>query len=104
MAITLTALPPGNATSRKALEDIDDDVKAAIEDAYKYNEDSPAERLEAAFTTQEKAEEFLKDARAYAFQRPAGRLVVTGNTTKKGQARFRVAAYVAPEDGEEEDE
>ena len=102
MAIEIVAIPGGAATSRKALEDIDPDIKTAVEDAYLYNQDSPGERLEAKFATQDEADEFLRDARAYAYQRETGRLVVSGNTTKKGAARFRVSEYVAPEDGEPE--
>lgn len=121
MAITLTAIPGGAATSRKPLVDISDDVKSAVEDAYLYNTDSPAERLEAAFDTEQEALDFLADARAYAYQRPNGRVTVSGNATKLRNverpdkdgkpkiqptsfARFRVAAYETSEDGEAEAE
>ena len=101
MAINIVAIPGGAATSRKTLDDIDPDVREAVDSAFEYNKDHPGERLEATFATQDDADEFLRDARAYAYQRDEGRLVVSGNTTKKGAARFRVSEYVAPEEGEE---
>lgn len=104
MAITLVAIPGGAATSRTPLDKIDDDVKSAVEDALLYNQDSPAERLEAQFENEAEALAFLAEARAYAYQRPNGRVTVSGNATKKGAARFRVLPYVAPEDGGTEEE
>ena len=103
MPITLTAIPAGASGARKPISDIDPDVIAAIEDAYLHCSEVPGERVQAGFPTQEEADAFLADARSYAYQRDAGRLVVSGNTTKKGFARFRVTAYVAPEASAEAD-
>lgn len=104
MSITLTAIPGGKTSTRIPLDEIPKDVISAVEDAYLYNVENPAERLQAGFATQEAADEFLKQARAYAYQRKAGRLVVSGNTTKKGYARFRVADYEGPAEEAEEAE
>jgi hypothetical protein len=111
MPITLRGIESGPTATRKALEDIDDDTKQAVEDAYLYCLEFPAQRVEAEFENEEAAEAFLKDARAYAYQRE-GRLVVEGNATRTRNitegtgknkttrtvsfARFRVKEYVAP--------
>lgn len=81
--------------SRVPLDEIPEDVSQAVEDAYAYCIGSD-ERLEAKFDSQDEAETFLHQARSYAYQRPAGRLVVAGNSTQKGMARFRVVGYTAP--------
>lgn len=94
MPITLTAVPRG--WTRTELDAIPPDVIEAIEEAYTHCQENPGERIQATFTTQDEADEFLAQARSYVYQRPAGRLAVVGNSTKKGQARFRVEAYVAP--------
>lgn len=54
-----------------------------------------SERLEAKFADKATAEDFLKAARSYAYHHEP-RLVVTGNPTSAGLARFRVELYVAP--------
>jgi hypothetical protein len=102
MPIALKAIRKG--TARTKLEDIEPDVIEAVEEAYKHCLEVPDERIEAEFDSQDAAEDFLTEARAYAYQRPEGRVVVVGNTTKKGAARFRVETYVAPTAGEAEAE
>ena len=102
MPIALKAIRKG--TARTKLEDIDPDIVEAVEEAYKHCLEVPDERIEAAFGNQDAADDFLTEARAYAYQRPEGRVVVVGNTTKKGAARFRVETYVAPAGGESETE
>jgi len=114
MPIALSAVKKGS--SRKPLDDIDPDVIEAVEEAYKHCLEVEDERIQASFPTEEEAEEFLKDARSYAYQRPEGRVVVVGNTTRareviteKGKekvsyARFRVETYEAPEDNATEEE
>lgn len=94
MPIPLTAVPRG--WTRTELDAIPPDVIQAVEEAYTHCQENPGERIQAAFTTQDEADEFLAQARSYVYQRPAGRLAVVGNSTKKGQARFRVETYVAP--------
>lgn len=96
MPITMTPVAAGR--SRVPLEDIPEDVGQAVEDAYVFCQTSQ-ERLSAQFATEDDADAFLHQARSYAYQRAAGRLVVSGNTTQKGAARFRVTDYVAPVDG-----
>jgi hypothetical protein len=103
MPIALTAIPGGAASSRTPLGEIDADIKTAVEDALLFCADDASQRVQAAFETKEAGEDFLREARAYAYQRPAGRVVVSGNVTAKGFARFRVLDYVAP-DGETEGE
>jgi len=102
MPIALSAVKKGG--SRKPLDDIDPDIIEAVEEAYKHCLEVDDERIQAKFDTQDDAEEFLKDARSYAYQRPEGRVVVTGNTTTKGYARFRVETYVAAESDAPEEE
>jgi hypothetical protein len=97
MAIALEAIEGGTGrTARIPLADIDPDVIDAVESAFGHNAENPADRLQARFGTAEEADAFLKEARDYAYQREAGRLVVSGNSTAKGLARFRVLAYEAP--------
>ena len=93
----ITMVPTTSGRPRVPLADIPEDVAQAVEDAWTFCEANP-ERLEAQFADQDAAEVFLHQARSYAYQRPAGRLVVAGNTTQKGAARFRVVGYTAPVD------
>ena len=103
MPIDLTPVS-GGKNARIPLEDISSEVIQAVDEAYEWGKENP-QRLEANFTTQDVADAFLHEARSYAYQRPDGRLVVSGNTTKKGAARFRVTDYKAPEsDAEAEDD
>lgn len=98
----------GGKGSRTPLADIDKAVIDAVEEGYVFGQESGDRLSTPAFTDdkgepdQEAAEDFLKEMRDYAYQREAGRLVVTGNTTKKGHARFRVTEYVAPEKDDED--
>lgn len=98
MPIDLTPVS-GGKKERKPLEDISPDVIQAVDEAYEWGKENP-QRLEANFGDQAIADDFLADARSYAYQRPDGRLVIAGNTTKKGAARFRVTDYEAPADEE----
>jgi len=102
MPIALSAVKKGGG--RKPLDKIDADIIEAVEEAYKHCLEVEDERIQAAFDSQDEAEEFLKDARSYAYQRPEGRVVVVGNTTTKGYARFRVETYVAPEEDDAAEE
>lgn len=92
MPIQLTVLPP-SGKSRLPVDEVSDDTKVAVDEAFEWCKTNDG-RLEAAFGTQEEAERFLKEARSYAYSHDP-RLVVTGNTTQKGAARFRVELYVA---------
>lgn len=102
MPLALKAIRKG--TARTPLADIDPDIIDAIEESYTHCVSEPGERIEIGFETQDAAEDFLREARSYAYQREAGRVVVVGNTTKKGHARFRVETYVEPEGGDPESE
>ena len=93
----ITMVPTMSGRSRVPLADIPEDVSQAVEEALAFCLDDPR-RLETQFDSQDAAEDFLHQARSYAYQRPAGRLVVAGNTTQKGTARFRVVGYTAPVD------
>lgn len=88
--------------SRKALADIPAEVAETVEEAFTYFQTEGAlDRLQTPeFPSKDEAEGFLSDARAYAFHRPAGRLVVEGNqaagkTKGTAVARFSVSAYVS---------
>jgi hypothetical protein len=102
MPIALKAIRKG--TARTKLEDIEPDVIEAVEEAYQHCLLVPDERIEAAFDSQDAADDFLTEARAYAYQRKAGRVVITGNTTKHGAARFRVETYVKPASDDKPDD
>jgi hypothetical protein len=103
MGIALTAVPKSQRT-RTPIEDIDPDVITAVNEALAYCDEHPADRVAADFETVAAAEEFLTDARSYAYQAEP-RLVVAGNVTRKGggekrelpQARFTVALWVKSE-------
>ena len=89
MPLTLTPVPKGSGRSRLAMEDIDADVVEAVNDAFSYCQDHPDERLSIALGSTEAAEDFLRQARSYAYH-ATPRLVVAGNVTQKGEARFTV--------------
>jgi hypothetical protein len=103
VAITLTAVPKSQRT-RTPIEDIDPDVITAVNEALEYCDEHPDERVAADFATVAEAEEFLTDARSYAYQAEP-RLVVAGNVTRKGggpnrdlpQARFTAVLWVKDE-------
>lgn len=94
MPITLAPIKAARG-SRIPLEETDPDVKEAVDSAFEYCQKSD-ERLEGNFGTREAAEAFLFAARSYAYQHDP-RLVVVGNPTNKGLARFRVELFVASE-------
>jgi hypothetical protein len=96
MPLELTAIEPSGKT-RVPLEDIEPDVVQAVEEALEFCRGT-SQRLEASFADKDTAEDFLHQARSYAYWRKdtTGRLVVSGNPTSKGKARFRVEEYVAP--------
>ena len=89
MPLTLVPVPKGAGRSRLALEDIDPEVAEAVNDAFMYCQDHPDERLSIALGTTDAAEDFLRQARSYAYH-ATPRLVVAGNVTQKGEARFTV--------------
>ena len=94
MPITLKAVPKSASKTRIPLDEIDEDVKTAVDEALAYCAEHPDERVSAEFGTQEEADSFLKTARSYAYQREP-RVVLEGNTTQKGAARFTVVPYTA---------
>lgn len=113
MALNLVQMAPTKG-GRIAAEDIHDDVKLAVEEAYeacqgnrsristgdalfKPENKSLYDALAEGFEKPEPkdiAEAFLHQARSYAYQREP-RVIVSGNPTAKGEARFRVDLYVA---------
>ena len=100
MAIELQAMPKSRRSTVLDLDEIPDDVKTAVNEAFEYGQEHPDERLSAAFDSQGDAETFLFQARSYARQAEP-RLTVTGNTTRKGEARFTVELWGADSSGEE---
>lgn len=108
MGLNLTPIEGGRG-QRVPLEDIRTDVSETIEEAFKEGE---GQRFETepitdsvhGLTGKEAADEWLTEARSYAYQRPAGRLVVTGNAVKTGAVRFMVETYVKPEKDETDSE
>lgn len=103
MPIVLTPLA-GSGRTRTPADEIPEDTAQAVEEAFEYCQANPNMRLETEpYDTKESAEQFLKDARSYAYHRKdsKGRLVVTGNPAtkavgdvKKYVARFTVEPYV----------
>src|SRR5271163_20883 len=70
----------GGRGSRTPLAEIDTTLAETIEEAKVYCE-SHSDRLQTpSFPDRDSAERWLSEARAYAYQRPAGRIVVSGNT------------------------
>lgn len=97
MALTLTPIAPSQGRMpRHEIGDIPADVAEAVEDAYAYCTANPGARLEAKVAgDKDGADAWLKMARDYAYQRPKGRIVIAGNSTKNGLVRFS-ATTVAP--------
>lgn len=94
MPIQLTTMEPSARSRDKApLDKIDPDVKQAVDEGLEWCKTNDG-RLVATFGSQAEADQFLNDARDYASQTKPRVAVVIGNTTKKGQARFRVEPYV----------
>jgi hypothetical protein len=98
----LDLTPIGTSGKRTPLADLDTTLIETVEEAYAYCAANPGERLQTPwFPTRDAADAWLSDARAYAYHREAGRLVVSGNTAKhpvdrgKYVARFSVTEYVA---------
>jgi hypothetical protein len=87
----------GGRHSRTPIEQIDPVIGETVEEAYAFCKANAGSRVTTpSLGSKEAAEFWLSDARAYAYQREAGRLVVTGNTDKEGRARFSVSEYLAP--------
>jgi hypothetical protein len=94
MALTMTPIGVTGKT-RLPVDQISPDTILAVDEALEWCGVNPG-RLEVKFADQDAADAFLKEARSYAYVREAGRVVVVGNTTQKGAARFRVEPYTAP--------
>ena len=99
--MALTLKPIGvSGKSRVPLENVDADIATAVEEAYAWCQANPGRLETEALTDRDAAEGFLKQARSYAYQRPEGRVIVTGNPASadggKAVVRFRVDAYTAP--------
>lgn len=100
----------GNTKTRTPLADIPADVQTDLEEVYTWSiaDGNTESRLATEpFETREDAEDYLSLARSWGYQRPAGRVVVTGNTAKGVPtgfvARFRIDTYVKPADDTGED-
>lgn len=99
MPIELTAVKKSRARERTPIDEIDEDVKTAVLESLKYCQEHPDERVSAQFETQEAADEFLFEARSFAYQ-ATPRLIVAGNPTQKGAARFTVTLWGAGSESE----
>jgi hypothetical protein len=107
MALTLTPVTPGRR--RTPLEAIDPEVSETIEEAYEFCK-GDEQRLETPdFPTRADAENWLSDARAYAYQRGTieglSRVVINGNVATGSVkdayvARFRVEDYDGGDTGQ----
>jgi hypothetical protein len=94
MALTMTPIGVAGKT-RLPVDQISPDTIQAVDEALEWCGVNPG-RLEVKFADQDAADVFLREARSYAYVRKAGRVVVVGNSTQKGAARFRVESYMAP--------
>lgn len=88
--------PSGRSREKTPIDQIDNDVKQAVDEALEWCAANEG-RLEGEMGNQDAANQFLQDARDYAYQRKP-RVVVTGNSTKKGHVRWRVDLYVKTDD------
>jgi hypothetical protein len=104
-ALTGTILGITTSRGRTPLDQIPDTVSDTIEEFYANSvaTGEPMTRYEVKpGTTKEEAEDWLHDARSYAWHRgqgdnAQGRLTVSGNSTKDGFVRFRVYDHVSDE-------
>jgi hypothetical protein len=100
----LVALDRTTGKSRIPLDKIDADTITTVEEAYTYCQANPDKRLQTPdYASKTDAENFLKAARSYAYQRPEGRVVVSGNpaagsTKGKYVVRFVVEPYFEQDD------
>jgi hypothetical protein len=89
------AVDEGGRQQRKELSDIPAYVGETIAEQAAVNHDG-TQRFVVSFATQDEANEFLSDARSYVYQLTP-RLVITGNSTKSGMAKYRISVFVKPE-------
>jgi uroporphyrinogen-III synthase len=94
MSLEMTRVSAGKG-KRIPLDEIEPVVAETIDEAYQDCLVNDGLRLQIEFASKEAAEEFLREARSYAYQHDP-RYIVTGNPTAKGMARFRVELYEAP--------
>jgi hypothetical protein len=100
--LNLTPIETGGG--RKPLEEIPVETAETVEEAYAYFQTPNAlPRLQTdPFPSRKDADKFMSDARAYCYQREAGRLQFAGNPARaKGEpagstvVRFRIDAATA---------
>lgn len=102
----LNLTPIKGGSGRKQLAEISDSLKETVEEAIVYFADHTGRLETEAFTSKDVADNWLSEARAYCYQRPAGRMVLSGNparakgnTLKDGAGpyvvRFSIEPYVA---------
>jgi hypothetical protein len=108
--LDLTPIDASRRGGRTKLDDIDQTIRDTVEEAFVYCSTTPGKRLQTpAFATKDDAEDWLSEARAYAYQRPEGRVVVAGNASRepledgskdkvRHVVRFRVEPFVAQAD------
>jgi hypothetical protein len=108
VALNLTAIPAGKGT-RKPLDDIDPELVETIEEAFEFCKADDSRLQTPDFASRQDAEDWLSDARAYAYHRGTidgkERVTVAGNPAKGTGTnayvvRFRVEKYVGKPDAE----
>jgi hypothetical protein len=94
MPINMTFIPANQPAGLLALEDIPEDVKDAVDEAYEAIRSNDG-RLRVEFPTKEEAQMFCRQAASYATQRPEGALKFRKSPTRKlpdNMVDFRITA------------
>lgn len=77
MAWNMTAVPSAPSTVKYSLDEIPDDVKQGVEEAYAHQQDHPTDRLAVAFETEAERDIARGQVRSYCEARPDGRLTAS---------------------------
>jgi hypothetical protein len=104
MTFTPVDSTSASALGSLSLEDIQQDVREDVEEAYAYLSDKPTQRLRAAFADKTAAAVWLAQANVYCRVRPAGEIRIRKSPTRNlpdGTIDFRVADLL-PDNGKDE--
>lgn len=102
--LDLTPIKAGRG-GRTPLASIDPTVVETVEEAFAFCSQDASRLQTPAFASKDDGEDWLSEARSYAYQRPVGRVVVEGNTSQARTAtggkdgakyvvRFRVVPFI----------